>query len=111
MKKTYVQLDAIAIQSYIFKTLLRKPQLLVHLLKLASLGKRTGLSGLVQVLRILGWYGKNIANAEGLLATIPKTFLREHLENMPLVPEKPKGKQLLAASHGPGKRSCERGTL
>ncbi|MBN1997648.1 (Fe-S)-binding protein [candidate division KSB1 bacterium] len=81
-----------ALQRYIFHTLLRHPELLGRLLKMASFGKRSGISGLAQVLRCLGWYGKNIANAEGLLESIPKSFLRERLAAQSLIPEKRRGK-------------------
>ena len=80
------------LQRYIFKDLLRKPDTLARYVKLASFGKRSGISGLVQVLRILGWFGKNIANAEGLLERIPKTFLRERLHEIDLTPTKRIGK-------------------
>ncbi len=95
-----VQKGQPALQKYIFHTLLRRRDLLTRLLKLASFGKRTGISGLAQVLRYLGWYGKNIANAEGLLDNIPKTFLRERLAAEPLLPEKKRGKVAYFAGCG-----------
>jgi glycolate oxidase iron-sulfur subunit len=59
---------------------------MTRLMKLASLGKRSGISGLAQALRVFGWFGKNIANMEDLLSTLPKKFFRERtndLENQP----------------------------
>ena len=80
------------LQRYIFKDLLRKPDTLAGFVKLASFGKRSGISGLVNVLCILGWFGKNIANAEGLLDRIPKKFLRDSLNEMDINPRPRKGK-------------------
>ncbi len=65
------------IQQFIFNTLLWDEKKLARLLKLAALGKNTGLSGLVRVLRILGWYGKTIATAESLMPRVPRRFFRE----------------------------------
>ena len=80
------------LQRFIFQSLLRRPEALGRYIKLAGFGKRSGLSGMVQALRLLGWYGKNIANAEGLLASIPNSFLRERISGLNLQPEKPRGK-------------------
>ncbi len=80
------------LQKYIFNHLLRHPALLNRLMKLFSFGKRTGLSGLVQVLRIMGWFGKNLANAEGLLSNVPKLNAREQIEKMDVNVENPRGK-------------------
>ena len=81
-----------ALQRYIFKNLLRNPARLGRYLKLASFGKRSGISGLVQVLRVLGWFGKNIANSEDLMETIPKSSLRDRIKSKPLVPNVRRGK-------------------
>ncbi len=80
------------LQKYIFKTLLRSPESMTRLVKLVSFGKKTGLSGLVQVLRILGWFGRNLANAESLMASIPGTFLREKIADRSFRPEKRRAK-------------------
>ncbi len=80
------------LQRFIFQNLLRRPEVLGRYIRLAGFGKRSGLTRLLQVLRLLGWYGKNIANAEGLLSGIPKSFLRESVSGMHLQPKKPRGK-------------------
>jgi len=80
------------LQRYIFQSLLRQPEVLGRYIKLAGFGKRSGLSRLVQVLRVLGWYGKNIAHAEGLLASIPRLFLRERISGVNIRPKEPRGK-------------------
>ena len=81
-----------ALQRYIFQDLLRKPKVLGIFLKMAAIGKKTHLSRLVHILRLLGWYGKNIVRAEGLLQKIPTTFLRERFASSELAPEKSRGK-------------------
>lgn len=67
------------LQRFVFRELLPNPKRMTRLMKLASLGKRSGLSGLAQALRVFGWIGKNIANAETLLKSLPKKFFRERL--------------------------------
>ncbi|MFZ5516655.1 MAG: (Fe-S)-binding protein [Candidatus Zhuqueibacterota bacterium] len=67
------------LQRFVFNELLPNPRRMTRLMKLASLGKRSGISGLAQALRVFKWIGKNIANAEGLLKTLPGKFLRERL--------------------------------
>ena len=65
------------LQRYLFRELLLNPERMTRLMKLLSFGKRSGISGLVQALRIFSWFGKNIAHIETLLETFPKTFLQE----------------------------------
>lgn len=74
-----------ALQKFMFNELLPNPKRMARLMKLASLGKRTGISGLAQALRVFKWIGKNVANAEGLLKTLPKKFLRERLGEVALL--------------------------
>lgn len=72
------------LQKFMFNELLPNPKRMARLMKLASLGKRSGISGLAQALRVFKWIGKNVANAEGLLKTLPKKFLRERLDEIEL---------------------------
>lgn len=67
------------LQRFVFRELLPNPDRMTRLMKLLSLGKRSGISGLAQALRVFGWFGKNIANMEALLKTFPKKFLRDYL--------------------------------
>jgi len=67
---------------FIFRDLLLNPKKMTRLMKLASFGKRSGISGLAQALRVFGWFGKNIANLEGLLKALPIKFLRERLHEV-----------------------------
>ncbi|MBC7187542.1 MAG: (Fe-S)-binding protein [Calditrichaeota bacterium] len=73
----YAQFGRPALQQVIFQRLLPNPAVLGRLIALARLGKNTGLSGLVRVLRILGWYGRSVATAEALVPRIPRHFLRD----------------------------------
>lgn len=70
------------LQKYLFNEILPYPERMTRLMKLVSMGKRSGISGLVQALRVFGWFGKNIANMEGLLKSFPKSFLRELIPGM-----------------------------
>ncbi len=76
----YARFGRPAIQELIFRRLLPQPEVLGRLIAVARLGKNTGLSRLVQVLRFLGWYGKSLATAEALLPCIPRRFLRDIAE-------------------------------
>lgn len=71
------------LQRYLFRELLPYPERMTRLMKLLALGKRSGISGLVKALRVFGWFGKNIAETEGLFKTFPKTFLRQLLPTFP----------------------------
>ncbi|MDZ7372681.1 MAG: (Fe-S)-binding protein [candidate division KSB1 bacterium] len=66
-----------ALQRFVFRELLLHRERLDRLVRLVALGKRSGLSGAVQALRILGWYGRSVAEGERLIPTIPPRFLRD----------------------------------
>lgn len=70
------------LQRFVFRELLPNPSRMTRLMKLASLGKRSGISGLAQALRVFGWFGKNIATMEGLLSTLPQKFFRERADEL-----------------------------
>jgi len=67
---------------YIFHKLLPSSRRLTYLMRLLSLGKRTGLSGLARRLGILGWINATLEGAEGLMACMPRQFLRDRLERL-----------------------------
>lgn len=67
------------LQRFVFRELLPNPARMTRLMKMAALGKRSGISGLAQALRVFGWIGRNIADMEELLQTLPRRFLREQL--------------------------------
>lgn len=70
------------LQRYIFRELLPNPGRMTRLLKLVSLGKRSGISGLAQALRVFGWIGKDVANLEALVKSFPKKFFRERVDEI-----------------------------
>ncbi len=76
-----------ALQRYVFRELLPDRKKMDKIVKLARLGKRSGVSGLVQALRVVGWYGRNLAEAERILTSVPDRFLRERLDEVELTPE------------------------
>ncbi|MDZ7331491.1 MAG: (Fe-S)-binding protein [candidate division KSB1 bacterium] len=73
------------LQRFVFRELLPNPERMTRLMKLIALGKRTGISGLAQALRVFGWIAKDFANAEALVASFPKKFFRERLSELPSV--------------------------
>ena len=68
-----------AIQRYFFRKLLPNPGRLTGLLRLASLGKRSGLSGIARRAGLLRWLNPTLHTADGLVPTMPKAFLRDRL--------------------------------
>jgi len=72
------------LQRFVFREMLPDPERMHRLMKLISLGKRTGISGLARALRVFGWIGKNIANMEALVKSFPAKFFRERLEEINL---------------------------
>lgn len=70
---------------YIFHKLLPSPRRLTYLMRLFSLGKRSGLSSLARRLGILGWIDATLEGAEGLVARMPRQFLRDRLTRLGFV--------------------------
>jgi len=76
------------VQRIIFDELLPHPARMTRLMRLLSMGKRHGLSGLAERLGMLGWLGPTVARADGLVETMPRRFLRDHLPAMGFVIER-----------------------
>ncbi len=74
-----------ALQRFVFRELLPDRDRMDRLVRLVSLGKRSGISGAVQALRIVGWYGRNLAEAERIVDSVPRRFLRQRLHEVNLV--------------------------
>jgi len=70
------------LQRYVFRELLPNLGRMTRLMKLIAFGKRSGISGLVQALRVFGWIGKDIANMESLLESLPRKFFREQVNEV-----------------------------
>jgi len=79
-----------AILRFIFREMLPNPRYMTHLMRFFSLGKRSGLSGLVRVARILGLFGKQLVRADELMDRVPSKFLRDRLDELPLSPPETK---------------------
>lgn len=63
----------------IFDRLLPNPERLTRVMRLLSAGKRWGLSELAHRLGILRWINATLDGAQGLVATMPRLFLRDRL--------------------------------
>ena len=68
-----------AIQKFIFNDLLPHPDRMTRVMRLLSLGKRTGMADLAQRLGVLRWINARLEGAAGLVETMPKAFLRDRL--------------------------------
>jgi len=78
--------------SFVFRILLQNPKLMTHLLRMAFVGKRTGLADLVEHLRVLRWVSKEAAAANKLMDAdeVPSTFFVDRLKDIDLKPENPR---------------------
>ena len=73
------QLGQPALLRFLFREMLPNPDRMTRLMRLLGLGKRTGLSGLAKVARILGLFGKEVERADEIMAKVPREFLRDRL--------------------------------
>jgi glycolate oxidase iron-sulfur subunit len=64
---------------FLFREMLPNPRRMTRLMRLLGLGKRTGLSGLARVARILGLFGKEVERADEIMHKVPGEFLRDRL--------------------------------
>ena len=67
---------------FIFDQLLPHPDRLTRLMRLLSAGKRSGLAEIAQRLGVLRWINAAVDGASGLVATMPRLFLRDRLGRM-----------------------------
>ena len=70
------------LQKFVFRELLPNPDRMTRLMRLLSMGKRSGITGLAQALKVFGWVGKRIADLETLVESFPKKFLRDRLDEI-----------------------------
>jgi glycolate oxidase iron-sulfur subunit len=70
------------LRRYLFHSLLPEPNRLTPLMRLASLGKRTGLAKLAERLGLLRWLSPSLEVADALVPTMPRAFLRDRLTGM-----------------------------
>jgi len=83
-RETYIQkYGQPELQRYIFRELLPRRAAMDRAVKLAYLGKKSGISRLAAALSHLGWFGRNLARAERLTGSLPFKFLREIIKDNP----------------------------
>jgi len=73
------------IQRFIFRSLLPNPEKLKKFVRMASLGKQSGLSKVAQSLGLLRWLNPTLAAADKLVDSMPREFLRDRLAAMGFV--------------------------
>ncbi len=75
------------IQRLIFDQLLPRPDRLTRLMRLLSLGTRSGLAELAHRLGMLRWINATLEGADGLVASMPRWFLRDRLGRIGFRPQ------------------------
>jgi glycolate oxidase iron-sulfur subunit len=60
--------------------------------RLAALGKNSGMVKLARALGILNWFGKDMDKAEGIVEKLPRTFFRDRVAQLKLEPAQAKMK-------------------
>ncbi len=75
---------------YLFHELLPDPARLAKYVRLAALGKNSGMVHLARALGILKWFGKDFDKAEGIVEKLPRTFFRERAGSLNLNPAQAK---------------------
>ncbi len=69
------------LQRYIFRELLPNRSAMDRAVKLAFLGKRSGISKLAEFPGYFGWFGKHISRAGSMTDGLPHKFLRQTIKN------------------------------
>lgn len=90
-RNAYVRLHGQpAIFRFAFHEILPNPPRMTRYMRFLTAGKRSGLSGLARLTRILGIYGKQLMKAEQLVQKAPKRFLRDMLRDTHPMPKRVK---------------------
>ena len=76
------------IMRYVFHKLLPDQAKLAKFVRLAAIGKNSGMAKLARALGILSWFGKDMGKAEGIVEKLPRTFFREMASGLKLEPAK-----------------------
>ena len=69
---------------FAFRYLLQRPERMARFLKLAFLGKRSGLAAVADRLRILPWLNADLAHANALMKKVPAQFFRDRIPSLRL---------------------------
>ncbi|MCX5907979.1 MAG: (Fe-S)-binding protein [Deltaproteobacteria bacterium] len=75
---------------FVFHKLLPDQARLAKYVRLAAVGKNSGMVKLARALGILKWFGKDLDKAEGIIEKLPRTFFRERVASLKLEPAQPK---------------------
>lgn len=84
-----------AVQRYIFRNLLPAPGRLTQLMRMVSMGKRSGLSGTARRLGLLRWLSPTLDAADKLVSEAPRAFLRDRLAGLGFADVEQNGIRLL----------------
>jgi glycolate oxidase iron-sulfur subunit len=78
------------VMHFLFHRLLPDPDRLSKYVRLAALGKNSGMTKLARAMGILNWFGKDLDKVEGIVEKLPKTSFRERAAGFKLEPANPK---------------------
>jgi len=78
------------VMHFLFHRLLPDPDRLSKYVRLAALGKNSGMTKLARAMGILNWFGKDLDKVEGIVEKLPKSSFREQAAGLKLEPPNPK---------------------
>ena len=76
------------IMRFLFHQLLPDHAKMARYVRLAALGKNSGMTKLAGAMGILKWFGKDLEKVEGIVEKLPRTFFRERAAKLPMGPKK-----------------------
>jgi glycolate oxidase iron-sulfur subunit len=76
------------IMRFLFHQLLPDHDKLAKYVRLAALGKNSGMTKLARAMGILSWFGKDFDKVEGIVEKLPTTFFRDRTDTLNLEPKK-----------------------
>ena len=76
------------VMRFLFHQLLPDHDKLAKYVRLAALGKNSGMTKLARAMGILNWFGKDLDKVEGIVERLPTTFFRERTDTLILDPKK-----------------------
>lgn len=77
------------VMKFLFQRLLPDHAKLSRYVRLAALGKNSGMTKLARAMGVLKWFGRDFDKVEGIVEKLPTTFFRERVGGLRLAPEKP----------------------
>ncbi len=76
------------IMHFLFHSLLPDHEKMAKFVRLAALGKNSGMAKLARAMGILNWFGKDLDKVEGIVEKLPTTFFRDRTQELRLDPPK-----------------------